>query len=137
MSHLKINIVNDVLKLFGIYYSQNYEVGGILFGERSESELNILTISFKKGSSSEIEFNMNDSSIFVSPKNLDIIGTWHSHVCQSNPMASIIDHRQWKKWGSDYIHIVTSKKQFTIYNFDLLKGAYVSCGGSYNDFTFF
>ncbi len=115
MSNFSINVKQDVFKLFDIYYSSKFEVGGILFGKFENDIIHILAISLKKGTPNEVTFNSKDVPIFIVPEGMEVVGTWHSHIDQRNIAPSEIDYRQWSKWNRKYVHIIINHEECVVF----------------------
>lgn len=112
---LTFEITNEVGELIQIYSSFKHEVGGILFGQKHKRCIEIKALSFKHGEKYRIDFTDKDRRLFSAPKGMVIIGTWHTHPFQLEPFASSIDTSQWKKWDSEYLHMVIGEKYIKIY----------------------
>lgn len=112
---LIFKIANEVWELIQTYIPFKHEVGGILFGQKDGCGIEIKALSFKHGEKYRIEFTTKDKKIFSVPKDMIIIGTWHTHPFQMEPFASNIDTAQWKKWDNDYVHMVIGEKYIKIY----------------------
>lgn len=114
--NFNISIKEDVINLLKIYNIHQSEVGGMIFGIKKFNKYILMTLSFKKGKSTSINFSNNDKIIYQPPEKQRIIGTWHLHPMQLEANPSIIDLQQWKSWGKKYIHIICTKKDFKIFN---------------------
>lgn len=112
---LTFEILDEVRELIKIYSSFDHEVGGILFGKKDGRYTKIQALSFKHGEKYRIDFTDKDNRMFSPPKDMIILGTWHTHPFQKEPFASSIDIAQWKKWNKDYIHMVVGEKYNKIY----------------------
>lgn len=112
---LTFEITKEVWELIQIYSSFSHEVGGILFGKKNGFHTEIKALSFKHGEKYRIDFTSNDNRLFSLPKNMIIIGTWHTHPFQMVPFASNIDTTQWVKWDNNYVHMVIGEKYIKIY----------------------
>lgn len=109
---MKYTISEIVVDLLRIYSDFDYEVGGLLFANE-ESE--IVTVSFKKGSSVSVSFNQDDSKLHYGIENTKVVGTWHLHPKMSfSPSGQ--DKRQWKDWKNLDIHIICNDYGFKVYN---------------------
>ena len=114
--NFNISIKQDIIDLLKIYNVHQYEVGGMIFGRKKLNKYILMTLSFKKGKSTNINFSSNDKIIYQLPEKQKVIGTWHLHPMQMEVCPSIIDLQQWKSWGKKYIHIICTKKEFKIFN---------------------
>ncbi len=112
----QINVTQEVFELLRLYYNDSYEVGGIIFGQKSKNSVIIKSISIKKGTSSKINFTIYDNNIFIPPDDMEIIGTWHSHPRDLIPLPSPTDLWQWSNWNKEYIHIIITSHTYSIFN---------------------
>lgn len=114
---LSFKIDNEVKQLLNSYTNFPYEVGGAVFGtiETRGKVVHVKAISFKHGEKYRINFTNKDKQLFCAPNGLILLGTWHSHPFQVEPFPSSIDTRQWRKWSSEYIHIIVGTGYFKIF----------------------
>lgn len=111
---LNFKIDNEVKQLLDSYTNYSNEVGGAVFGT-IDKVIHVKAISFKHGKRYRIDFTNGDRQLFCAPKGLILLGTWHSHPFQVEPFPSSVDINQWKKWSSEYIHLIVGTGYFKIF----------------------
>ncbi len=116
MFRLKIEISSSVEQSLYRYIKFPNEVGGGLFGIKEEKCIQIKAISMKQGEEARITFYDTDSRLFSPPEGLILLGTWHSHPFQDNPIPSIIDLTQWKIWQSEFLHLIIGERRLICCN---------------------
>ncbi len=117
MLHSKIVLNSNVINLLRLYYKNEIEVGGAIFGAKSFNRITIDAISHKQGERDKIVFDMDDKKIFSSPEGMILLGTWHSHIGGYAPVPSIIDLHQWYHWDRKLIHLIISSSCVSFFNY--------------------
>lgn len=127
---MKMYLSDNVTRLLWIYSLYSHEVGGALFGIRTNNDIYINALSLKHGSRMSITFCSDDNKIFFAPQGNFLIGTWHLHpnICLEIPSGQ--DIHQWNDWSCDLIHIILSRKGLTVFTSNaevILNRKRVSC----------
>lgn len=112
-----MNIDEDIILKFKKYFNATNEVGGALFGNKHYfgCYIKVEAVSLKYGEKTQISFDSNDTRLFYPPSNMELIGTWHSHPFESNPIPSQLDRAQWSIWPNDLAHVIVGRQEIKIF----------------------